>query len=71
MKKNLFARLFLIAASAAAASPSFAAVDYTSLTSAVDLASTQTAVIAISATLAGLFVAIRGAKIVLGMIRGR
>lgn len=48
-----------------------AAPDYTALTSSVDYSGVITAVLAIAATLAGLYVAIRGAKTVLGMIRGR
>lgn len=57
----------LIAAGVVQAAP----VDYTSLTSSVDYSGVITAVLAIAATLAGLYVAIRGAKTVLGMIRGR
>jgi len=71
MKNNLFSRVAFFSAAAAASASSMAAVDYTALTTAFDLTSTETAVLAIAATLAGLFVAIRGAKTVLGMIRGR
>lgn len=45
--------------------------DLSSLTSSVDMGTTVTAILAVAATLAGLFVAIRGAKTVLGMIKGR
>jgi len=45
--------------------------DLTSLTGSVDMGTTVTAILAVAATLAGLFVAIRGAKTVLGMIKGR
>jgi hypothetical protein len=45
--------------------------DLTSLTSSVDMGSTITAVLAVAATLAGLFVAMRGAKSVLGFLKGR
>ena len=45
--------------------------DLTALTSSVDMSTTVAAILAIAATLAGLFVAIRGSKTVLGMIRGR
>jgi hypothetical protein len=44
-------------------------VDYTSLTSTVDFTSTITAVLAVAAALVLLYVAIKGAKIVLRMIR--
>lgn len=53
-------------ASAQAAGP-----DLTSLTSSVDMGTTITAILAIAATLAGLFVAMRGARTVLSMIKGR
>ena len=46
------------------------APDLTSLTGAVNLSSVSTAVLAIAGTLATVYVAIRGAKIVLSMIRG-
>jgi len=45
-------------------------VDYTSLTSSVDFSSTVTAVLAVAAALVVLYVAIKGSKIVLRMIRG-
>lgn len=70
-KKVLFARLAAFSAAASAGSAFAAGVDYSTLTSAFDLGTTQTAVMAIAAVLAGLYVAIRGAKTVLSMIRGR
>jgi protein-S-isoprenylcysteine O-methyltransferase Ste14 len=62
----------IAAASVALASvPAFAVgPDLSSLTSSVDMGTTVTAVLAVSAALALLFVATRGAKTVLGMIRG-
>ncbi|MDK6078651.1 hypothetical protein [Massilia varians] len=45
--------------------------DLTSLTSSVDMGTTIAAVLAVAATLAGLFVAMRGAKTVLGFLKGR
>ena len=45
--------------------------DLTPLTATVDMGTTITAVLAIAAVLAGLLVAIRGAKTVLRMIGGR
>jgi hypothetical protein len=44
--------------------------DLSSLTSSVSVSTTVTAILAIGATLAVLFIAIRGAKVVLSMIRG-
>ena len=55
----------------ASAVASAADIDYTSLTGTVDFDGVKTAVLAIAATLAGLYVAIRGAKTVIGMIKGR
>ncbi|MDH6146085.1 MULTISPECIES: major capsid protein [Paraburkholderia] len=44
-------------------------VDYTSLTSQVDFTSTVTAILAVAGSLVLLYVAIKGARIVLRMIR--
>lgn len=71
MNKQIQRGLVLVGAITASAVASAAPTDYTSLTGAVDFAGVVTAVLAIAATLAGLFVAIRGAKTVLGMIKGR
>lgn len=53
--------------------PSFAAdpIDLSSLTSAVNFSSVITAVLAIAAILMGVYVALKGVNIVLGMIKGR
>jgi hypothetical protein len=44
--------------------------DYSALTSGVDFTSTIAAVLAVAALLVGLFLAVRGAKIVISMVRG-
>lgn len=44
--------------------------DLTPLTSVVDFGTVITAVLAIAGLLAGVYVAIRGAKIVISMVRG-
>ncbi|MBP4045190.1 hypothetical protein [Chromobacterium violaceum] len=44
--------------------------DLTPLTSVVDFGTVITAVMAIAGLLAGVYVAIKGAKIVIGMVRG-
>ena len=44
--------------------------DLTPLTSTVDFGTVITAVLAIAGLLAGVYVAIRGAKVVISMIRG-
>ena len=46
-------------------------MDFTSLTSAVDFSSVNTAVLAVAAAAATLYLGIRGAKTILGFIRGR
>lgn len=59
--------------SALVAPAAFAATggpDYTALTTGVDFTSTIAAVLAVAALLVGLFLATRGAKIVIGMVRG-
>jgi len=58
--------LFPVAANAAAPTPP----DFSSLTSAVDLSTVIVAILAIAAILAGVYVAIKGAKTVIGMIKG-
>jgi hypothetical protein len=46
------------------------APDFSQLTSGVDFSSVTTAVMAVGVVLMGVYVAIKGAKIVLGMVRG-
>ncbi len=48
---------------------SAAAVDLTSLTTAVDFSTTTTAILAVSAALIVVYIAIKAAKFVLGMVR--
>ena len=71
MKKALFARLAVISALATSGAAFAAGPDLTSLTQNIDVGTTVTAVLAVAGSLALLFMAIRGAKTVLGMIRGR
>lgn len=73
MKAKL-ARIAAVSGAALVSASAFAQAappDLTSLTSSVDLSTTLTAVLAIAATLATLYVGILAAKTVLGMIRGR
>jgi hypothetical protein len=67
IKRSAAVAAGLVVAGVAQAAP----VDYTSLTGSVDFSGVVTAILAIAATLAGVFVTIRGAKTVLGMISGR
>ena len=57
---------------ASAAVPAFAATppDLTPLTSAIDLSTVITAVLAVAVILAGVYAAIKGAKTVLSMVKG-
>jgi hypothetical protein len=59
-----------VVATLAAASVSQAALDLTPITVAFTATDVITAVTAVGATLAVIYVAIKAAKIVLGMIRG-
>lgn len=45
-------------------------IDFSSLTESIDLGSVITAVMAVGAVLVGVYVAVRGARIVLQMVRG-
>lgn len=71
MKQRFFKHLAVIAAATGSGLTFAAGPDLTSLTSAVDFGTTTTAILAIAALLAAVFVAIRAAKTVLGMIKGR
>lgn len=77
MLKQKFARLGVIAGGAATSivlAPSASAQttppDFSGLTAAIDLSSVITAVMAVGAVMVGVYVAIKGAKIVLQMVRG-
>jgi hypothetical protein len=53
------------AQTAAAAGP-----DFSTLTSGIDFSSVETGVLAVAVTLIGVYMAIKGAKILLSMVRG-
>ncbi|MEC5159120.1 major capsid protein [Janthinobacterium sp. CG_S6] len=58
---------------AVATAPMFALAgppDLSSLTSAIDLSTVITAVLAVAAIIAGVYAAIKGAKTVLGLVKG-
>lgn len=71
MKQKLFKHLGVIALATGSGLSMAAGPDMTALTTAVDFGTTTTAVLAIAALLAAVFVAIRASKTVLGMIKGR
>lgn len=70
MKKLLFKRLAVIAAATTTASAFAIGPDLSTLTSSVDVGTRVTAVLLVSGSIALLYMAIRGAKVVLSMIRG-
>jgi hypothetical protein len=70
MKKALFARLAIISVAAASGSAFAVGPDLSQLTGSIDVGTTVTAVLAVASSIAVLFLAIRGAKTVLSMIRG-
>lgn len=66
-----FAQKLALAAAVSVPAVSFAAgPDYSTVTAAVDFGSVVTGVLAIAALAAGVYVAVKGAKMVIGMIRG-
>jgi hypothetical protein len=70
MNKNIQRGLVLVGAIVVSGSALAAGPDLTPLTSAIDFSTVITAVLAISGLLASVYVAIKGAKTVLGMIKG-
>lgn len=70
MLKKLFAAaaVAVVAPSVFAADP--AAWDYTGLTSSIDFSTISVGVLAVAGILAGVYAGIKGAKIVLGFLRG-
>lgn len=67
---NKFAKLSLLAPLAVAGSAFAAAPDISSLTGAVDFSTVTTGVLAVGALAVGLYLAIKGAKIVIRMVKG-
>jgi hypothetical protein len=59
-----------VAASPVLAHAQASGVDFTSLTSGINFGTVVTAVMAVALALVGVYVAVKGAKIVLGMVRG-
>lgn len=68
---NLRRKIALAAASATASVQSFAAgPDLTSLTTAVDFGTVTTAILAVSASIIVVYIAWKGAKMVIGAVKG-
>jgi hypothetical protein len=69
MKTKLL-QLAAMSAAALAGVANAVPTDYTPLTSSIDLSTISAAILAIGVALVALYVTIKGAKIVLGMVRG-
>ncbi|WP_369326621.1 hypothetical protein AB6N01_01190 [Alcaligenes nematophilus] len=73
MLKSKFARLGAVVSGVALAPAAFAQSvppDFTTLTGSIDMSTVTAAVMAVGAVMVGVYVAIKGAKIVLQMVRG-
>lgn len=69
-KKGIKAAIAAAAGSVAvAAKAADTGPDFTQLTSSIDMSTVSTAVLAVAATMVGVYIAIKGAKIVLRMVR--
>ena len=70
--KKVFVRSSLTAMGvvAAEAHAATAAPDFSTLTSGIDFSTVTTGVLAVAATLITVYVGIKGAKILIGMVRG-
>ena len=55
---------------ATAANAQAAGTDFSTLTSGIDFSTVTTGILAVAATLITVYVAIKGAKILIGMVRG-
>lgn len=71
MNKNIQRGLAAVGALVGASGAMAAGPDLTSLTTAVDFGTVTTAVLAIAGSLALVYIAMKGAGIVLGMLKGR
>jgi len=76
MLKNLMARAGVVVLAAvpllshAQSSGTATAIDYTGLTSQIDFTTTIAAVLLVAGLVTGLYMAVKGAKVVIGMVRG-
>ncbi len=66
---KLLKKAGLVASGAVIASPAFAAVDYSGLTTAANFSDATTAVLAVAGALAGVYVVIKGINLIIGMMR--
>lgn len=70
LKKTTAVIVAAVSAPLAMAQTAATGPDLTSLTSSISVGTVITAVLAVGATMVGLYLAIKGAKVVLGMVKG-
>ncbi|PMS20816.1 hypothetical protein C0Z18_09765 [Trinickia dabaoshanensis] len=68
--KKIGTRSVAVGAAAAAMQAHAAGTDFSTLTTGIDFSTVTTGVLAVAATLITVYVAIKGAKILMGMVRG-
>jgi len=68
--KKIAARSIVVGAAAATVEAHAAGTDFSTLTSGIDFSTVTTGILAVAATLITVYVAIKGAKILIGMVRG-
>lgn len=66
---NVAKRVAVAGVAGLASVPAMAVVDYTALTTAANFGDATTAVLAVAAALAGVYVVIKGIGLVLGMMK--
>ncbi|MGS1062660.1 hypothetical protein [Burkholderia glumae] len=68
--KKIAAHSIVVGAAAATFEAHAAGTDFSTLTSGIDFSTVTTGILAVAATLITVDVAIKGAKILIGMVRG-
>jgi hypothetical protein len=68
--KKIGARSMLVGVGVVATQAHAAGTDFSTLTSGIDFSTVTTGILAVAATLITVYVAIKGAKILIGMVRG-
>lgn len=67
--KKIGSRSVVMGVAAAAVQAHAAGTDFSTLTSGIDFSTVTTGILAVAATLISVYVAIKGAKILIGMVR--
>ncbi|MBU7437014.1 hypothetical protein [Paraburkholderia fungorum] len=68
--KKVAERSVLVGVGAAATQAHAVGTDFSTLTSGIDFSTVTTGILAVAASLMTVYVAIKGAKILIGMVRG-